>query len=194
MVHYPFLLSRGYRLRPRYNPLWVPSWLNSESPQEARHNAEDGAHCVSFSHYIFEICTHSLALEQWPYALDAVAVGTGAKVMLKRVHLWSQELNLSLYLSTKPRTDDPRNRCVPILDVIVPPANEDFAIMVMPLLFSHSILPFRRVGELFEMSVQLAEVRLSCSSRGILCTDSRRAHSAWTFFTTITLLIGGCMP
>ena len=24
---YPFLLSRGYRLRPRYDPSWVPSWL-----------------------------------------------------------------------------------------------------------------------------------------------------------------------
>jgi len=24
--HQPFLLSCGYRLRPRYDPTWVPSW------------------------------------------------------------------------------------------------------------------------------------------------------------------------
>lgn len=28
--HQPFLLSRGYRLRPRYDPDWIPSWTKSK--------------------------------------------------------------------------------------------------------------------------------------------------------------------
>ncbi|KIM88376.1 hypothetical protein PILCRDRAFT_255341 [Piloderma croceum F 1598] len=28
--HQPFLMSRGYRLRPRYDPKWVPSWKRAE--------------------------------------------------------------------------------------------------------------------------------------------------------------------
>jgi hypothetical protein len=26
----PFLLARGYRLRPRYDPNWKPSWLTED--------------------------------------------------------------------------------------------------------------------------------------------------------------------
>jgi len=28
VAQYSFLLSRGYQLRPRYEPNWVPSWTN----------------------------------------------------------------------------------------------------------------------------------------------------------------------
>ena len=37
----PFLLAHGYRLRPRYDPAWVPSWkLPSEKPVNP-YDAED---------------------------------------------------------------------------------------------------------------------------------------------------------
>jgi hypothetical protein len=29
---YPFLLSKGYQLRPRYDPKWVPSWSREAGP------------------------------------------------------------------------------------------------------------------------------------------------------------------
>ena len=78
--------------------------------------------------------------------------------MLKRVDLETEELDIGLYTSAKPRLDDPRNCCVPILDVIPIPACETHAIIVMPLLYEHVRLPFRHVGELVEMGVQLSKV------------------------------------
>lgn len=34
----PFLFSRGYRLRPRYDPDWIPSWHTSK---KWPHDCED---------------------------------------------------------------------------------------------------------------------------------------------------------
>lgn len=31
--HQPFLLSRGYQLRPRYDPGWIPSWELYKRPK-----------------------------------------------------------------------------------------------------------------------------------------------------------------
>jgi hypothetical protein len=37
--HQPWLLERGYKLRPRYQPSWEPSWKKSGRYREA---CEDG--------------------------------------------------------------------------------------------------------------------------------------------------------
>lgn len=42
----PFLLSRGYTLRPRYQPEWVPSWTG-DSDKLAAYYSEDGIASVS---------------------------------------------------------------------------------------------------------------------------------------------------
>jgi hypothetical protein len=42
----PFLLARGYRLRPRYDPTWVPSWKRPQEKPTKGHNvylAEDAS-------------------------------------------------------------------------------------------------------------------------------------------------------
>lgn len=41
----PFLLSRGYRLRPRYDPAWIPSWklAGKEDDMVYRFQQEDAA-------------------------------------------------------------------------------------------------------------------------------------------------------
>ena len=113
---------------------------------------------------------------------------SGAKVMLKRVSLEAEELDIALYISSKPRSEDPRNCCVPILDVILIPACETHAIVVMPLLYEHVRLPFRRIGEILEMGVQLSKV---CCVRIVyqLC-DVNVCNSASSFYMTTTLLIG----
>ncbi|TEB20299.1 hypothetical protein FA13DRAFT_1801077 [Coprinellus micaceus] len=133
---YPFLLSRGYKLGPRYHPEWIPSW-KADSDIFAAFHSEDG-------------------VRSRPNLVDAERAD-GSKVMLKRVALESDELNIGLYVSSKPLSDDPRNCCVPILDVVLIPACETHALIVMPLLYEHVHLPFRRVGELLEMGQQLSK-------------------------------------
>jgi hypothetical protein len=39
----PFLLSRGYKLRPRYDPAWVPSWQRPGNEGEFPIFFEDGS-------------------------------------------------------------------------------------------------------------------------------------------------------
>ncbi|KAF5319796.1 hypothetical protein D9611_012866 [Ephemerocybe angulata] len=134
--YYYFLEECGYTLRRRYHPDLIPSWRD-KGPKPPYPRPED-------------------AILGLPRVVDATCED-GRKVMLKHISLASQELPISNYVSTEPRTDDPRNRCIPILDVIMIPACDTHAILVMPLLYEHSALPFRHVGELLEMTLQLAE-------------------------------------
>ncbi|KAJ3523004.1 hypothetical protein NMY22_g11642 [Coprinellus aureogranulatus] len=135
--YFHFLDQRGYRLRPRYHPDWVPSWRVSPTTKGSYFN-EDSIHA-------------------YPHVVDAVRKQDGEKVMLKHVQLSSQELEISLYVSSLPRTGDLRNHCVQILDVILIPACETHAIVVMPLLYAHAWLEFRHVGEFVEVAEQLVD-------------------------------------
>ena len=113
---------------------------------------------------------------------------SGAKVMLKRVALDAEELDIALYISSKPRSEDPRNCCVPILDVILIPACETHALIVTPLLYEHVRLPFRHSGELLEMAVQLSKVGTRHKVHHITNTDSSASVSS--FYTTTISFIG----
>lgn len=102
---------------------------------------------------------------QYPNLVDAVRERDGTQVMLKRVALAFEELPLSLYVLSEPRTCDPRNHCVQVLDVILIPACETHAIIVTPLLYAHAHLLFRRVGEFVEIAEQLVDVSTNCNHR-----------------------------
>ncbi|KAG6847948.1 hypothetical protein H0H93_004699 [Arthromyces matolae] len=52
---------------------------------------------------------------------------------------------------------NPRNRCVPLVDVIPPMEGSSNAFMVMPLLFDIDITPFETIGEAVEFFRQLFE-------------------------------------
>ncbi|TEB08738.1 hypothetical protein FA13DRAFT_1145981 [Coprinellus micaceus] len=119
-----------------YHPEWIPSWTSDADPLAAFY-CEDG-------------------IQSRPNVVDAVR-DDGSKVILKRIDLETEELDIGLFTSSKPVSDDPRNCCVPILDVILIPACETHAVIVMPLLYEHVRLPFRHVGELLEMGVQLSK-------------------------------------
>jgi hypothetical protein len=41
VVQQPFLLAHGYRLRPRYDPAWVPSWKGTSEKPVKNYEAED---------------------------------------------------------------------------------------------------------------------------------------------------------
>ncbi|KAJ6602637.1 hypothetical protein DFH09DRAFT_1069021 [Mycena vulgaris] len=92
-----FLLGRGYQLRPRYHPDWIPSWTVAQN----RYNQyEDNLDINS-------IC-----------ALDATRIDDGKKVILKRVLNDGHELGIIKYLNTPSVRSDPRNRTIPLLDII----------------------------------------------------------------------------
>jgi len=71
------------------------------------------------------------------------------------------------YLSSEPLASDPRNRCVPLLDVLEPPDEPEMIILVMPLLREYTSPPFDTVGEVMDCCRQLFEV--SATSFTILC-------------------------
>ncbi|KAG6897209.1 hypothetical protein C0993_007673 [Termitomyces sp. T159_Od127] len=87
--HQPYLLSRGYQLRPRYRPGWVPSWKNCKSPLRDLDDFED-----------------SIVAASSRRVLDATRVSDGCKVMMKRVDPHGAELHLARYLSSPQWTGD----------------------------------------------------------------------------------------
>lgn len=130
---------------------------------------------------------------QYPNLVDAVRERDGTQVMLKRVPLASEELPISLYVSSEPLTCDPRNRCVQVLDVILIPACETHIIIAMPLLYAHAHLLFRRVGEFVEIAEQLVDVSMKLQSSFLLYTLRllmQLACSASTSYTTTISFIG----
>ncbi|KAF4613485.1 hypothetical protein D9613_008013 [Agrocybe pediades] len=135
----PHILRRGYRLRPRYDPDWTPSWLKEDSHGREKYYDD------------FED-----SIPAYKPLLDAVRLSDNQKVVLKLVETNTQELPISLYLSSPDRRD-PRNRSVPVLDVILIPGNDEQVLMVMPCLLAMYKIPFRRVGELCEAAVQILE-------------------------------------
>ncbi|TEB30978.1 hypothetical protein FA13DRAFT_318648 [Coprinellus micaceus] len=135
--HFHFLASRGYQLRPRYNPDWVPSWRLKPVKYGSGKNED--------------------AIPAWPKVVDAICLTNGQRVMLKHVELSSEELSIMTYVNTPAALEDSRNHCVRLMDVILLPACETHALVVTPLLYEHSALPFRYVGELVEISIQIIE-------------------------------------
>ncbi|KAH9481853.1 hypothetical protein JR316_0006383 [Psilocybe cubensis] len=134
----PFLLQRGYRLRPRYDPNWTPSWLQGKSGKKHP------------SPIVFEDSRSDIVL-------DATRLENGQKVVLKKVETNSQEIPFAVTFSSKEWKKDVRNCCVPILDVIMIPCDDDHALLVMPQLLGFHHLPFRFLGEFCEFTLQILQ-------------------------------------
>ncbi|KAF5384209.1 hypothetical protein D9615_003101 [Tricholomella constricta] len=136
----PFLLARGYRLRPRYNPGWIATWLKEEK--------------VNKDISLFEDC---LNLHRGKNVPDAVRISDGLRVVLKRVETRSNEISIAQYLALPHLRSDPRNHTVPIVDILLLPNEDEHAIVVMPQLLHFNQLPFRRLGELTDALRQFFE-------------------------------------
>jgi hypothetical protein len=61
-------------------------------------------------------------------------VSDDVKVSIKKVATHNAQLPVALYLSSERLLSDPRNRSVPILDVILLPGNDEYALLIMPFL------------------------------------------------------------
>ncbi|KAF5384305.1 hypothetical protein D9615_003091 [Tricholomella constricta] len=136
----PFLLHRGYRLRPRYDPQWVAPWLRGPE--------------IDLDILAFE---ESLILGKGEDLLDAVRVSDGFKVVFKRVSTRSPEFLIARYLSSPKLRSDPRNHTVPILDILMLPDDDAHALLVMPQLIGFNQVPFRRLGEVTDALHQYFE-------------------------------------
>ncbi|KAG2129474.1 kinase-like domain-containing protein [Suillus clintonianus] len=156
---YQWLKDKGYLLRPRYAPEWVPSW---EGLQCHPFDCEDG-HISRYSHII-----------------DATRMSDGLYISLKVVNksVHPHEVEIGQYFMMEHLASDPKNHCIPFLDVLSVPNEEDKQILVMPLLLNFTMPRFDTVGEVVECLRQLFEGLLfmhnnhvahrDCMSRNIM--------------------------
>ncbi|TFK37971.1 kinase-like domain-containing protein, partial [Crucibulum laeve] len=137
--HQPWLKSCGYLLRPRYQPDWVASWIKDTSKEWP--NCEDGESLL------------------YPDLNDAIRVSDGSLVMIKRLQLphFRGEVEAGRFFSTEPLASDPRNHCIPFLDVLEIPDQDNAVLIVMPLLQDFGIPPFETIGEVVDFFGQLFE-------------------------------------
>ncbi|KAG1907625.1 uncharacterized protein F5891DRAFT_996267 [Suillus fuscotomentosus] len=136
--HYDFFKDKGYKLRSRYSPDWVPSWTNTKKDDI---ECEDG---IMPRH-------HSL--------LDARRTQDGARVSLKLIEVSRHpyEIEIGRYFCSAPLSEDPANHCVPIYAVLEVPDDNSLAIIVMPLLRRITDPYFDTVGEVVDCIHQLLE-------------------------------------
>ena len=92
--------------------------------------------------------------------MDAICRRNGKQVMLKKIYPdeGPHELVITQLFSSRELARDPRNHCVPLLDVIEVPQNGQ-KLMVMPLLRPFNDPHFETFGEFVAFFTQICEVR-----------------------------------
>ncbi|KAJ3556600.1 hypothetical protein NM688_g1940 [Phlebia brevispora] len=133
-----WLEDKGYMLRPRYQPEWVPSW---EGNGRRHLLCEDGA--ATF----------------YGNLMDATRISDGKMVMLKRIsdETHPHELELTLFFSSEAIASNPQNHCVQVLDVLDVPNNPRLHIIVLPFLREFNDPSFQTVGEAIACFSQIFE-------------------------------------
>ncbi|KAF9803611.1 hypothetical protein IEO21_09627 [Rhodonia placenta] len=126
----PWLEERGYKLRPRYQLGWKPSWAGTDNFLD---DCEDGV--IPRVHGSF-VVFKPVSTKDHPH-----------------------EVEIGRMLSAEPLASDPRNHCVPIYDVLQLPDNAEKVLLVMPLLRPYNRPPFQTVGEAVEYFRQVFEGR-----------------------------------
>jgi len=153
---YMFLLSQGYRLRPRYHPDWSPSWLGTSlQPWDC----ED-----AIEHFVSPTCSSpwdrsTIFNSQGEMVIDACRKDA-RDVCLKRTLRKSDEIEIGRRLSPDPLKPDNRNHCVEILDVFSDPSLPDTYYIAMPLLRPYDDPEFTAIGEVVDFVTQVLEVSL----------------------------------
>lgn len=95
------------------------------------------------------------------HLMDATRISDGKLVLLKRVKTSSPEIDIASFLSSKELRNDPRNHCVPVLDVIVD-KDPSLSYIVMPFLRYIDDPDFDTVGSILECADQFLEVEHAC--------------------------------
>ncbi|KAL7282051.1 hypothetical protein ACG7TL_003518 [Trametes sanguinea] len=146
------LESCGYMLRPRLRPGWKPSWRGK--PAGAVFEAEDG-----------------IPLPFRANVVDATRISDGTLVYLKRVRSDSHELEILSYLMSEDMLRDPRNHCIPLLDVFPDPIDSSMKIMVMPFMRYINSPPFETIEDVLECLDQVLEGLVFIHDHGVAHRD-----------------------
>ncbi|KAJ7074533.1 kinase-like domain-containing protein [Mycena amicta] len=88
--------------------------------------------------------------------LDAVRISDGQKVVFKKLESSSPELAIHNYLDSSPLRSDPRNRTIPVLDVL-PLPDTPFSILVTPFCREFDYPPFHCRQEFVDAMTQYIE-------------------------------------
>ncbi|CEL61125.1 hypothetical protein RSOLAG1IB_09776 [Rhizoctonia solani AG-1 IB] len=138
----PYLLSKGYQLRPRYRPGWIPSW---------KHTNWDPMSC--------EDSGNALPIR----TLDATRLSDHLQVIIKMIipsnedREGEEELDIVRHVSSSPYSADPRNHTVECLESFAIPGVDRGEFFVMPLLREYNDPPFRSLDEIRDFLVQIFE-------------------------------------
>ncbi|KAG8749418.1 hypothetical protein FRC11_011350 [Ceratobasidium sp. 423] len=141
-VHAPYLKAKGYTLRPRYMPGWVPSWKsNGKRPSDCE--------------------------DSWEYipvkTMDAIRDKDNKHVSLKKSipsdddEEAQNELDILRYLSQDGLRDDPRNHALQLLDNFTIPGSANGLFLVTPYLSELESIPFSRFTDLMDFAQQILE-------------------------------------
>ncbi|KAJ7060964.1 kinase-like domain-containing protein [Mycena amicta] len=134
-----FLETAGYRLRPKFHP----GFVGPKPP--SRHNLGDD-----------HTAQHPVCLK---HIMDADRIYDGQQVMLKWVSKKAQphEVEIASLFSTAEKAKQLKNHCIPILDVLQDPHDDDKQIIVMPRLIRFDEPIFDTVGEVIDCFRQIFE-------------------------------------
>lgn len=151
----PYLLSKGYRLRPRYQPDWVPSWKNTNLRP---------TYCED-------------SIDSMPVRiLDATRTMDGRQVIIKMLipqqgGEGKEELDILRHFASAPLKDDPSNHVVPCFDTFPIPGVESGQFIVMPLLGRYNEPPFNQIAEVHDFLQQMFEGLIFMHSNNIVHCD-----------------------
>ncbi|KAJ6614579.1 hypothetical protein B0H10DRAFT_2165071 [Mycena sp. CBHHK59/15] len=132
-----FLEKADYRLRPKFQPGYVAAKPPSR-------------------HYLGD--EHSARHPQ-KHIMDAERISDGKQVMLKWVSNKTHpyEVEIGKLFSSPSLAGNPRNHCIPILEVLQDPQDSDKQIIVMPRLIRFDEPIFDTVGEVVDCFRQIFE-------------------------------------
>ncbi|CAE6485225.1 unnamed protein product [Rhizoctonia solani] len=135
----PYLFSKGYGLRARYQPNWTPSWLNT---------GLNPLHC--------EDSVDSIPIR----VLDAIRIRDEQQVMIKIViptgkGEGTDEYAALQHFSTPALRDDPSNHVVPLVDSFPIPGVPSGIFIVTPLLGAYDRPLFHNLAEVHDFLKQL---------------------------------------
>ncbi|KAH9918117.1 uncharacterized protein B0H18DRAFT_1032100 [Fomitopsis serialis] len=146
-----FLQSRGYMLRPRYHPDWVPSWrTNNQS---------------------IIWCEDALSAPLRENLIDARRMSDDMLVYIKRVKAGDNESRITTMLSSERLRQDPRNHSVPVLDLFQDDEDPGISYMVMPFLRLIDSPQLDLVEEVVEFIDQTLEGLVFMHEQGVAHRD-----------------------
>jgi len=125
----PFLQSRGYLLRRRYQPTWKPAKKENDTDETA-----------------LAMLTSSV--------LDAIRISDRLPVVLKRIDSGRTELVAHLRIQSFPNSS---KHVAPIYDTLLLPETDEYLLVVLPLLRPITLSGFTNLNEILDCTQQLME-------------------------------------